>query len=459
MLDFNYIKKYEPISVVGHINGDCDSFISCVLMSKYLDFKGIANKKKLLDNVFDSNAEILGIKKDDFELGLSVDEAVFMVDSSLSLPNIIVGCIDHHKSESNTDINYINKKSTSCAKIIYDIMLADGYIFSAEEVKMVVFSLFMDSCSFKSTKALKEDHEWAKKIIKEYNLNYDEFYQKGLLLNDIFSNFDELCFHGMKSHSKNNKTYYSSYIQVKEDTSEDFDKNCIETIRKYMDREDIILWVFLIHNIYEEKTKYMIIEPFRAIIHEEDRLLSRGNDVIPMIEHELFTMSSYFEKYSNYNYSFIVNELISKELSISTMESCTSGLIASKITDTENASRIFKGAFVTYSNESKILQGVKKETIDKYGVYSYETSLGMAKACSNAYNSLIGIGVTGTTGNIDINNLDSSEGEIYFTIKFKDKFYSSKILIDVIDLSRNRIKEEIIYIIFSSLGKLIYFYS
>ena len=53
-----------------------------------------------------------------------------------------------------------------------------------------------------------------------------------------------------------------------------------------------------------------------------------------------------------------VTYLIEHGISISTMESCTSGLLASAITDTEGASAIFKGGFVTYSNEAKIRQGV-----------------------------------------------------------------------------------------------------
>ena len=67
------------------------------------------------------------------------------------------------------------------------------------------------------------------------------------------------------------------------------------------------------------------------------------------------------------------------------MESCTSGLIASLITDTEGASAVMKGAYITYSNEAKVLHGVPKETIDKYGVYSYETAEDMAFSAGAIY--------------------------------------------------------------------------
>ena len=116
-------------------------------------------------------------------------------------------------------------------------------------------------------------------------------------------------------------------------------------------------------------------------------------------------------------YKYITEKLIELRLSISTMESCTAGLIASLITDTEGSSAIMKGAFVTYSNEAKIKCGIPEEVIDKYGVYSKETAVEMAKACMKAYEAGIGIGVTGSFANVDSANSDSIPGEVYFAIK------------------------------------------
>ncbi len=109
--------------------------------------------------------------------------------------------------------------------------------------------------------------------------------------------------------------------------------------------------------------------------------------------------------------------LIERQLTITTMESATSGQIASLITDTEGASAILKGAFITYSNEAKIREGVPADIIEKYTVYSEETAAAMAVACRNAYQADIGIGVTGTMGNIDPANANASRpGEVYFAI-------------------------------------------
>ena len=117
------------------------------------------------------------------------------------------------------------------------------------------------------------------------------------------------------------------------------------------------------------------------------------------------------------DYHNLTKLLIEKNMTITTMESATSGQIASLITDTEGSSAILKGAFITYCNEAKIMQGVPAEILDKYTVYSKETAEAMAKACAKTYNANIGIGVTGTMGNIDPANPDASvPGRVYFAI-------------------------------------------
>lgn len=119
-------------------------------------------------------------------------------------------------------------------------------------------------------------------------------------------------------------------------------------------------------------------------------------------------------------YKDLTMYLIEHDLTITTMESITGGQIASLITDTEGASAVLKGAFITYSNEAKIKQGVSADIIEKYGVYSRETARAMAVSCKNAYGADIGIGITGTTGNVDLKNKDSVPGQVYYAIAFSD---------------------------------------
>ena len=128
-------------------------------------------------------------------------------------------------------------------------------------------------------------------------------------------------------------------------------------------------------------------------------------------------------------YRAITKALIEKNISITTMESCTAGLIASLITDTEGSSAILRGAYITYSNQAKIKAGVPSEIIEKHGVYSAETAAAMATASRKAFGADIGIGVTGSMGNIDPANGDSVPGEIFFAIDFKGTVKSHNIKI------------------------------
>ena len=115
-------------------------------------------------------------------------------------------------------------------------------------------------------------------------------------------------------------------------------------------------------------------------------------------------------------YALLTRRLIAGNISVTTMESCTSGQIASLITDTEGASAILKGAFITYSNEAKLRQGVSPEVLERCGVYSPETAAEMAETCRRTYGADIGIGVTGSFGNADPNNADSVPGAAYFAL-------------------------------------------
>ena len=83
------------------------------------------------------------------------------------------------------------------------------------------------------------------------------------------------------------------------------------------------------------------------------------------------------------NHKIILNEIIQKcsdkNLLITSVESCTGGLISSAITDIPGSSKVFDKGLVTYSNYSKIkLLDVPEELIIKYGAVSKEVITKMA---------------------------------------------------------------------------------
>lgn len=125
----------------------------------------------------------------------------------------------------------------------------------------------------------------------------------------------------------------------------------------------------------------------------------------------------------------VVKLLIEKNKTISTMESCTGGLIANSITNIPNASKIFSFSAVTYSNDFKIKMGVSKELIDKYSVYSMEVASNMAYCISNYTDSNYGIGVTGKLNKVDVNNLYGDDNLVFVSIYDQDNdFYYNEIV-------------------------------
>ncbi len=116
----------------------------------------------------------------------------------------------------------------------------------------------------------------------------------------------------------------------------------------------------------------------------------------------------------------IVNKLIKNKETISTMESCTGGMLASEITNVSGSSEILKFSAVTYSNEFKIKMGVSSKTIDKYSVYSMEVAREMSKAISDFTSSTYGVGITGKLGRVDINNLHGNDNVVFFSIYNKN---------------------------------------
>ena len=95
----------------------------------------------------------------------------------------------------------------------------------------------------------------------------------------------------------------------------------------------------------------------------------------------------------------LIQKLIKKKLKISVAESCTGGLLASKITSVSGSSKIFDLGLVTYSNTTKIkFLKVNKNIIKKYGAVSHECCFEMVKNLSKISKANINVSITGIAG-------------------------------------------------------------
>lgn len=88
-----------------------------------------------------------------------------------------------------------------------------------------------------------------------------------------------------------------------------------------------------------------------------------------------------------------------KGLILATAESCTGGLLSSRITDVSGSSEVYHGSVISYSNELKMkLLGVSAETLRNYGAVSSETAMEMAKGVRILTGAHIGVSTTGIAG-------------------------------------------------------------
>ena len=95
----------------------------------------------------------------------------------------------------------------------------------------------------------------------------------------------------------------------------------------------------------------------------------------------------------------LIKILAKKKLKISVVESCTGGLLASKITSTSGASKVFNLGFVTYSNQAKIkILKVNKNIIQKYGAVSHACCSMMVNNLSKISKANINVSITGIAG-------------------------------------------------------------
>ena len=96
----------------------------------------------------------------------------------------------------------------------------------------------------------------------------------------------------------------------------------------------------------------------------------------------------------------VVVKLLKKhELTVTTAESCTGGLLAGTLVGVPGVSEVFREGFVTYSNKAKRkLLDVSKSTLKKYGAVSAQTAKEMAKGGVFATDADICVAITGLAG-------------------------------------------------------------
>lgn len=146
----------------------------------------------------------------------------------------------------------------------------------------------------------------------------------------------------------------------------------------------------------------------------------------------------------------IATILIKKGLTIATTESCTGGLLSSKLTDVSGSSAFVHLNFVTYANEAKHkILGVKEETLATVGAVSEECSYEMAAGLYKVTGADICVSTTGIAGPTG-GTSEKPVGLMYSTIYTKDKSETFKVLLSS-NIERIAMKERFAEIVLKNI--------
>ncbi|MBQ6976025.1 MAG: CinA family protein [Selenomonadaceae bacterium] len=118
--------------------------------------------------------------------------------------------------------------------------------------------------------------------------------------------------------------------------------------------------------------------------------------------------------------------LTDKKLTISCAESCTGGLLTSRLTDVAGSSNYVQGSIVSYSNEIKnsVLK-VDAETLKNFGAVSEQTARQMSANVRELFKTDIGVGVTGIAGPGG-GTAEKPVGTVYISVSNSDKTFVKK---------------------------------
>lgn len=152
----------------------------------------------------------------------------------------------------------------------------------------------------------------------------------------------------------------------------------------------------------EEETK-KLIKPIAKEIKSRF-----GNCVYSLRDEETLEMS-------------VVRLLKKYELTVTTAESCTGGMLSARLVNVPGVSDVFHEGFVTYSNKAKRkLLGVSKGTLKKYGAVSEQTAKEMAAGGVFSTDTDACVAVTGIAGP-DGGTEEKPVGLVYIAVYIKGK--------------------------------------
>ncbi len=148
----------------------------------------------------------------------------------------------------------------------------------------------------------------------------------------------------------------------------------------------------------------------------------------PMIEQVRQRIGEYIYSYDGLELHEEIARLFTvNKKTLAVAESCTGGMLCSKLVSVAGSSNWFREGAVTYSNEAKISRlGVKAETLAAYGAVSAETAAEMAEGIRLSSGADVGISTTGFAGP-DGGTADDPIGTVYIGVSTNEYHFTKRL--------------------------------
>lgn len=148
-----------------------------------------------------------------------------------------------------------------------------------------------------------------------------------------------------------------------------------------------------------------------------------------------------------------VERLMSQNQTISFAESITGGMIASRLINVPNASKVFNESYILYSNESKIKQlGINQSIIERFGTVSAQCAYELAYQLAQRTGASITLSISGIAGPSG-GTINKPVGTVYFGVNFEGKTKTyHKIFVGNRDMIRQKSTAFAYYLIIKTLS-------
>lgn len=278
--------------ITGHDCADVDSVASCALMQRLLSVWGIP-AQIVLNTRADGQARRVmprfGVEPDSLTGEIRPEDGLILVDHhQASCPGRMLAIVDHHPTDYPPSCPFVLiEPAGACAAMVLRLMQEAGVPVSAQDERLAVTALYLDTIALRSAKIPPAEADWGRAQAARLGLDEAWLCREGMGLRDMRLPARELALLGRKVYDFGGRRVLSTYVQTDAMTQEKLGE-ILAVLREETLRERAALWVFLVHDpIAMRSTQYNITPDGQVRTLPYPFLASRGKDVMPQVEREM----------------------------------------------------------------------------------------------------------------------------------------------------------------------------